>query len=249
MKNDLYRVAIVGAAGLKGRELGDVLNERNFPAADIRLLDDDESLGQLEGVGEEASFVQAVRAEQFEHVDFAFFACDEAFTRQHWKLARSAGSSVIDLSYALEDEPHMTIRAPWVEREMGLAQTADLEASSAIVAHPAAVTLDMLLLRARKAGALRSLSAVVFEPVSERGKRGMDELHEQTINLLSFQNMPKNVFDAQVAFSMLSRLGEHAGISLEAVERRILKHYHAITQGQAPVPSLMLVQSPIFHAH
>ena len=73
---DLYRVAIVGAASLMGKEIAEVLRDRNFPAVDIRLLDDDESLGQLEAVGDEVSFIQSVRAEQFERVDFTFFASD-----------------------------------------------------------------------------------------------------------------------------------------------------------------------------
>ena len=47
---NLFRVAIVGGATLKGKELKDVLEERNFPAQEIKLLDDDESLGQLERV-------------------------------------------------------------------------------------------------------------------------------------------------------------------------------------------------------
>ena len=81
-----------------------MLNERNFPAADIRLLDDDESLGQLEAMGDEISFIQRVRAEQFEHVDFTFFASDEESTRKNWKDARDAGSAIIDLSAALENE-------------------------------------------------------------------------------------------------------------------------------------------------
>ena len=248
-KNHLYRVAVVGAAGLKGKELGEVLNQRNFPAGDIRLLDDDESLGQLEAVGDAATFIQALRAEQFEHVDFTFFACDESFTREHWRTARNAGSTVIDLSYALEDEKGIAIRAPWVEREMGSSMRADLEANSAVVAHPAAVVLALLLLRAQKAAQIQRVVATVFEPVSERGKRGMDELHEQTVNLLSFQQMPKEVFDIQVAFNMLSHYGERARISLEAVERRVAKHLSSITRGRVPAPSLTLVQSPIFHAH
>ena len=74
-----------------------MLNERNFPAVDIRLLDDDESLGQLEAMGDEISFIQSVRAEQFDHVDFTFFASDADCTRQNWKRARDAGSAIIDL--------------------------------------------------------------------------------------------------------------------------------------------------------
>ena len=56
----LFRVAIVGATTLKGKELKEVLEERNFPAMDIKLLDDDESLGQLDQVQDEVAFVQPV---------------------------------------------------------------------------------------------------------------------------------------------------------------------------------------------
>ena len=84
---NLYRVAIVGAASLKGKEVAEILRERNFPAVDVRLLDDDESLGQLEAVGDEINFIQSIRSEQFERVDFAFFASDPRSTRNNWKAA------------------------------------------------------------------------------------------------------------------------------------------------------------------
>src|SRR5260221_14500790 len=94
----LFRVAIVGATTLKGKELKEVLEERNFPAMDIKLLDDDESLGQLDRVQDEATFVQPVTATQLEQMDFTFFAANEKFTRKNWKLARNAGSAIVDLS-------------------------------------------------------------------------------------------------------------------------------------------------------
>src|SRR5438270_12095400 len=100
MKSNLYRVALVGAAGLKGRVLNEVLNQRNFPAAEVRLLDDDESLGQLEAAGDEASFIQKIRADQFEHVGFSFFASGEAVARSHLMMAKDAGSAVVDVPYA-----------------------------------------------------------------------------------------------------------------------------------------------------
>src|SRR6202167_4285376 len=99
----LYRVAIVGAATLKGKEIAEILRERNFPAVDVRLLDDDESLGRLEAVGDEMNFIRSIRSEQFERVDFAFFASDPGSTRNHWKTARDQGDTILDLSYALED--------------------------------------------------------------------------------------------------------------------------------------------------
>src|SRR5206468_1559055 len=68
-RTNLYRIAIVGAATLKGKEIAEVLSDRNFPSADIKLLDDDESLGQLETAaetgGNSASGCRSARAAAF----------------------------------------------------------------------------------------------------------------------------------------------------------------------------------------
>lgn len=246
---NLFRVAIVGGATLKGKELKEVLEDRNFPALEIRLLDDDESLGQLESVQDEISVVQPVTRDQFEKVDFTFFASEEKFTRKHWKLAREAGSAIVDISYALEQEPSIPVASPWIERELGAYSPLNLESNAVVAAHPAAVTLALLALRARKAGAVRRIVATVFEPVSEQGRRGMDELHEQTVNLLSFQQLPTGVFDAQVAFNMLGRYGQTSERSLEAAEQRIAAHLRKLVDDRVPFPAMALVQAPVFHAH
>jgi aspartate-semialdehyde dehydrogenase len=246
---NLYRAAIVGAASLKGKEVAEMLNERNFPAADVRLLDDDESLGQLEAMGDEISFIQRVQADQFEHVDFTFFASNEESTRKNWKLARDAGSAIIDLSSALEEEPGAKVRSLWIERERGQIAPPELQPGPCITAHPVAVTLALLLLRARKSVAIRRVAATIFEPASERGQRGMDELHQQTVNLLSFQPLPKDIYDAQVAFNMVARLGQKSTVVLDSIEARVLRHYRKIAGDDAPQPSLMLLQAPIFHGY
>jgi aspartate-semialdehyde dehydrogenase len=245
----MFRVAIVGAATLKGKEVADVLNERRFPAQDVKLLDDDESLGQLEAVGDEVSFVQSVLPEHFEKLDFTFFASDEKFTRRNWQLAREAGSAILDLSYALEDEPEANVRAPWIERELGEQVRPELQPAPVITAHPAAVVLALLTLRAQRAGEVRRAVATILEPASERGKRGMDELHEQTVNLLSFRDLPREIFDTQVAFNVVGRYGEGSETSLERVQNRIASHFQRITARRVPVPAVMLLQVPSFHGH
>ena len=250
----VFRVAIVGAATLKGRELKEVLDERNFPVADVKLLDDDESLGQLDQVGDEATFIQPADPEHFRNVDFAFFASDAAFTGRHWKSALQAGSTVLDLSYALDRQPGVSVRSPWVEKELERESGRDpghedLTTTAVVIAHPAATVLALLMLRAHNAGPVRTSAATVFEPVSEQGKRGMDELHQQTVNLLSFTSLPKEVFDEQVAFNMLGRFGEASSLSLKKTEEKIATHMEAIAGAKLPLPSLMLVQAPTFHAH
>ena len=249
MRGNRYRVAIVGASSLKGKEVAEVLNDRNFPAVDVKLLDDDESLGQLETMGDEITFIQSVRSEQFEHLDFTFFASDQSCTRKNWKMARDAGSAIVDLSYALEDDPGSSIRSPWVERQLGQTPALELQPGPCVVAHPVAGMLALLILRAGKAGKIQRAIATALEPASEHGQKGMDELHEQTVNLLSFQELPKKVFDTQVAFNMAASYGPNSSPSLQSVELRILKHYKRIAGKDAIQPSVRLVQAPIFHGH
>jgi aspartate-semialdehyde dehydrogenase len=244
-----YRVAIVGAASLKGKEVAEVLEQRNFPSAEVKLLDDDESLGQLEALKEEVTFIQGIRAEQFERMDFTFFAADAECTRRNWKSVRKSGSAIVDLSYALEDEPGAAVRSPWVERQLGQTFTPELQPGPAVVAHPAAVVLALLSLRLQAAMPVRRLVATVFEPVSEQGQRGMDELHEQTVNLLSFQQLPKKLFDAQVAFNLVSRYGEQSQLRLSSLTDRVLRHFHKLAGDRVTPPSLLVLQAPIFHGH
>jgi len=245
---NLYRVAIVGATSLKGKEIAEVLRERNFPAIDVRLLDDDESLGQLEAVGDEMNFVQSIRSEQFERVDFAFFSADPRSTRNNWKVARDLGDTIVDLTFALEEEPGASVRSPWIERQTSHLVAPELQPGPVVVAHPAATVLALLALRIGSAIKVERLVATVFEPASENSQKGMDELHEQTVNLLSFQELPKNVFDTQVAFNMVARYGQRSNLALDAVSQRIRRHYRKVAPG-AVEPALQVLQAPVFHGH
>src|SRR5262249_28128160 len=148
------------------------------------------------------------RPEHFQEADVAFFSGDAVMAAKYWDEAVRAGCTAVDLSYAMEGKT--LVRAPWIEREFGSGGEHDIQANSAVAAHPASVTLALLLARAKKAGRLRHAAALVFEPASERGKAGMDELHQQTVSLLSFQTLPKIIFDSQVAFNLQGRLGAEA---------------------------------------
>ena len=244
-----YRVAIVGAGSLKGKEVAEVLEQRNFPALDVKLLDDDESLGQLEAMKDEITFIQSVRAEQFDKIDFTFFASDAQCTRKNFKHVQMAGSAIVDLSYALENEAGATIRAPWVQRQLGRVDALDLEPGPAVVAHPAALVLALLMSRLQNASPVLKAVATVLQPASEQGQKGMDELHEQTVSLLSFQQLPKKQFDVQVAFNMVSRYGEQASSTLLGVSERVVSHYRKIAPQQSPVPSVVVLQAPTFHGY
>ena len=75
----------------------------------------------------------------------------------------------------------------------------------------------------------------------------MDELHQQTVSLLSFQSLPRAIYDAQAAYNLLGSLGESATIALPSVEARIRRHYESLSAGRWPKLALQLVQAPVFH--
>ena len=244
------RLAIVGAGTLKGKELKEALEERNWAPGEIRLMDDDESLGQLDAIGDEPTFIQPVTPDLLEAADIVFFASDAGFVKQHWKQAKDAGCSVVDLSYALEEVTGVPVRSPWLDHELRPGEAAvDLKTSAVIAAHPVAVMLGLLLTRAGKAARVLNVAATIYEPASEEGKKGMDELHQQTLNLLSFQPLPKEIFDAQVAFNLSSQHGPEAKSSLEATAWRVARHLREITRGRVTTPALQMVQAATFHGY
>jgi aspartate-semialdehyde dehydrogenase len=242
----VYKIAIAGASTLLGKELKDAISESPLAASSFILLDEDQSLGQLDQVGDEITFVQPILSDSFENVDFTFFCGSEGLTHRHWREALKAGSTVIDLSGALDQEPGVLVRAPWVGSD---ASEADLFTPAVVPAHPAAVALGLLLERLQQAAPLRWAAATLLAPASEFGRDAMDELHQQTVNLLSFQGLPRAIYDAQAAYNLLSGFGEGAKASLSGLETRVRRHYDSLGGGRWPVLALQAIAAPVFHGH
>ncbi len=252
--NDIYRIAIAGASSLAGKELSECLTESPLAASDFVLLDEEEAIGQLEQVGDEAAVIQRTEAGSFERMDFVFFSGTVEATRKHWKSALRAGASIVDMSGALEGEPKVLVRAPWVTEL--LSRTApdsaalpdfppDLNTAAIVPAHPAAVMFALVMARLQGRLRPRSIAATLLEPASQHGLAAMDELHQQTVAVLSFQTLPHEQYDAQVAFNVLSALGEAAKVT--SSEARIRAHYALLSSGRLPELGLQVAEAPVFH--
>jgi aspartate-semialdehyde dehydrogenase len=249
-----YRIGIVGASSLAGKELGDAIAESPLAASDLVLLDEDDA-GQIIAAGDEATFIQKIDAESFSGIDFVFFTGDPETTKKYWKTARLAGASIVDMTYALETEAGVVVRAPWagVSTAEGWTQSRakepNLTTAAVVAAHPAALMLLLIANRLHAKCPLRAISATVFEPASEHGRAAMDELHQQTVSLLSFQSLPREQYDAQVAFNLLPSLGNAAKIKLEATRNRIVDQYVVLSGGGVPEVAVQLIQAPVFHGY
>ena len=255
MAEGMYRIGIVGATSLVGKELADELNDSLLAASDFVLFDDEEASGQVTAVGDEAVVIHQVEAGSFARMDFVFFAGDAAGTRENWGEARRSGASIVDMTYALDGERGVLVRAPSIRDALNRealhrdawAAGPNLETAAVVAAHPAAVMIGLVAARVQAAVKVRSIAATVVEPASEHGRKAMDELHQQTVNLLSFQTLPKEQYDAQVAFNLSPSVGASAKVNLLAAEERIARHYSLL--GGLPKLDIELVQAPVFHGY
>ena len=234
------------------------MTESALGTAEILLFDTDAVDGQMTSVGEEASFIRRVSAGSFEGADFAFFAGSAEQTLEHWKSARQSGAMVVDLTYALAGEPEVLVWSPWVNplnaRRAGQqgkgGQRPDLQTAAVVPAHPVATMLALIATRITDAlSKPTTLVATVLQPASELGQAGLDELHQQTVSLLSFKDLPQETFDAQTAFNVLAQFGTDAALSLAEQANTIRLHYSALADGRIPALSLQLLQLPVFHGY
>jgi aspartate-semialdehyde dehydrogenase len=95
----------------------------------------------------------------------------------------------------------------------------------------------------------RRIAVTLFPPVSERGQAGVEELESQTTNLLFFREISRSIFDAQVAFNLLSRYGVGSRPRLEDVRSGIARDVADFLVDRAPIPAIRLVQAPVFYGY
>lgn len=254
MTNRIYRIAIVGASSLLGKELSGELNESLLAASNISLLEEEEeTAGQLTAAGDAAAFIQKIDRSSFEQMDFVFFAGTPDQTRRHWQEARKAGASILDLTYELEGEKDVVVMSPWVseaeDRQTLAAPGVDLGTQAVVPAHPVAMMLALVAARIQTKLPVRMITATVMEPASEHGREAMDEMHQQTVSLLSFQALPREQYDTQVSFNLLPSLGGAAKVHLGTIEERIRRQYKALSHGVLPELSMQMIQAPVFHSY
>jgi len=238
-------VVLIGGDTLLAREIRDLLSETN-PRPRVQMISAAaDNVSVLSAEGEEAVVMTPLSAENLEGARIAFLAGSPASSRRALKLNPPDGPILIDATAALEEQPEARLRAPSAEAERPGPSRIQ------VIAHPAAIALAMLFSRLSKLAPIERSLVHVFEPASERGQRGLDELQKQTVAILSFQKLPQDVFDAQLGFNLLARYGEEALEALELIEQRLERHLASLLAPYSgiPMPSLRLIQAPVFHGH
>lgn len=241
-------VGLVGGDTLLGKEIRELLGE-SAQKPRVQLLAATPDGSTVPAPDEDDALVMApMNAESLEGSKAAFLAATPSASRRAAKVNPKGGPVLIDLTGALEDQPQARLRAPSAEPPANAPRAA---APIQVIAHPAAIAITMFLAKLVKVKPVRRSLIHIFEPASERGQRGIEELQQQNRALLSFQKLNTEVFDAQLAFNLLARYGEEALEGLDLIEQRAERHLASLLAGWPgiPMPSLRMIQAPVFHGH
>jgi aspartate-semialdehyde dehydrogenase len=239
-----HRIVIAGASSLLGAELKSLLEESRFAGADFRLLDEEIAAGTLTEAGDEVAVIQPVEEGSFNRARFVFFTGSAEFTRVNLGAAIESGARIIDLSGCAGDE---TETEPWFP-EIETLRGRVLSPHATVYTTPSAAGMaaSALALALQPLGLVR-FSVVFLQPVSETGRKGIEELESQTGHLLSFQSVGEAVFDAQVAFNLLDRFGAGASQKLATVRDRVRRETKALLDGRNFCPAIQVLHAPVFY--
>ncbi|GAB4121784.1 MAG: aspartate-semialdehyde dehydrogenase [Rhodothalassiaceae bacterium] len=208
-----YHVAIVGATGLVGQEMLNILDERAFPVGEVTALASRKSLGQEVAFGETRLKVRALDDHDFSGVDIALFAAGGSVAAEHAPRAAAAGAVVIDNSSHFRMDPDVPLIVPEVNAD-ALAGYGRKN----IIANPNCSTAQLVvaLKPLHDAARIRRVVVSTYQSVSGAGNEAMDELFRQTRAVFVNDPIECENFTKQIAFNVIP----HIDVFLEDGETR-----------------------------
>jgi aspartate-semialdehyde dehydrogenase len=229
-------IAIVGSTSLLGKELQDVIEARGVPVGRLMLLETEEYAGLLQEFAGEIQITQVISPDAFDDIDIAFFACSLEIMASYIASGAKFPALTIDLTKVGRQGTLYLhgISDPRLLRSQGYY----------VNPHPAAIVMGRILSALHNKFAVQAAALTLLEPASERGNAGVDELQEQTVSLLNFQQLEKKVFSGQLAFNILPEPEASA-----RTESLIIEQLDAILGKTVPKPVISALQVPVFHSH
>jgi aspartate-semialdehyde dehydrogenase len=200
-----YRVAVVGATGNVGREMRNILAERQFPADEVAAVASSRSAGDIIDFGETGKKLKVQNLEHFDFAgwDMALFAAGSGPTKIHAPRAAAAGCTVIDNSSLYRMDPDVPLIVPEVN-----ADAIDLYRKKNIIANPNCSTAQLVvaLKPLHDRAKIKRVVVATYQSVSGAGKSGMDELFEQSRNIFVGDSNEAQFFTKQIAFNVIPHI-------------------------------------------
>ena len=197
-------IAVVGPAGLVGREILELLGQRQFPAGSIRLLGTHRTAGAEVELAGRKEKIALLTPQAFDGVELAFFAAGPGVAGEHAPRAAAAGAAVIDVSSRFRLDPEIPLVVP----EVNVGKLGEWR-ERGIVASPSgtATALGVVLGALAEAG-LRRVVVSSYQGVASAGRRAVGALSQETIDLLNARGVRRpGRFPRRIAFNCVPQVG------------------------------------------
>jgi len=239
-----YTVAVVGATGAVGTEMIEILAERKFPVGVLRPLASARSAGGRVSFHDQDLVVRELAKDSFDGVDIALFSAGADISREYAPLAAKAGAVVIDNSAAWRMDEHVPLVVPEVNR-------ADIAKHQGIIANPNCSTIQMVvaLKPLHDAARIKRVVVTTFQSVSGTGREAMDELLEESKDLLSFKEPVPKVYPYRIAFNCLPHIDDFLPSGYTKEEMKLLHETRKIMGDDSIRVTATTVRVPVYVGH
>ena len=246
MKKEKYNVAVVGATGAVGEQMRVVLEEREFPVGELRLLASERSAGQFLPFQQKQIRVEVLTEDSFEDIDIGLFSAGASVSAKFAPIAVQAGAVVVDNTSCFRMEPDVPLVVPEVNAKEIARYTA-----RGIIANPNCSTIQMVvaLKPIHDAAGIKRVVVSTYQSVSGAGRKAMEELSHQVAALFSGKEIEKEKFPHQIAFNCIPHIDAFVENGYTKEEMKLINETRKIL-GEPSLPvTATTVRVPVFCSH
>jgi len=239
-----YSVAVAGATGAVGNEMISILEEREFPVTEIKLLASDRSEGKKLEFGGKDITVTKTDSNSFNGIDIALFSAGADRSKEFASLAVKAGAIVIDNSSAFRMAPEVPLVVPEVNPHA-------IARHKGIIANPNCSTIQMVVALKPIHDAVRIKRIVVstYQSVSGTGKEAIEELSQETRDIFNCREVKCQVYPHQIAFNCLPQIDTFEENRYTKEEMKMVNETRKILEDDTIAITATAVRVPVFYGH
>ncbi len=246
MKKEKYNVAVAGATGAVGNEMVSILQERNFPVDQLKLLASPRGAGtKMEFKGKEYT-VEVLNENSFTGIDIGLFSAGGSVSEKFAPIAGKAGCVVIDNTSAFRMDPQVPLVVPEVNAH-AIAQYPKKN----IISNPNCSTIQMVvaLKPIHDVARIKRVVVSTYQAVSGTGKRAIKELESQVLAIYDNKEIEKSVYPHQIAFNCLPHIDVFFENGYTKEEIKMVNETKKIMEDNSIQVTATTVRVPVFYGH
>ena len=239
-----FNVAVVGATGAVGREMVKILEERKFPIKDLVLLASERSIGETINFSKKELKVHELNLESFDNIDIALFSAGSSVSKTYASIAVKTGAIVIDNSSAFRMDSVVPLIVPEVNPD-------DVKKHNGIIANPNCSTIQMVvaLKPILDEVGIKRIIVSTYQSVSGTGKDAIDELTEQSSQILNNRKPTRKVYPHQIAFNILPHIDVFENNGYTKEEMKLIHETKKIFGNNEIKITATAARVPVFYGH